>query len=330
MGAFMLINYSCRGSCDYRHGIHGHAGDKHRAVVNIVALDASSPVHYLCRALFGIARMERISFDRFLNTLYAEDRESVRIAVNNSLAGGGDYEGKYRVMLTNEKIRWLATRSHTEFNNRGLPLRMYGVSIDITRRKQAEQDVQKQRNELFHLSRLTMLGELSSSLAHELNQPLAAILSNAQAALRFLVQDASSVNEVRSILEAPQDFLDHYDQNAPGCLVLDVAMPHINGLELQQSLVSSGSELPIIFLTGHGDIPMSVRAIKQGAFDFLTKPVHDSDLIEAIHDAIEKDRIARQARDKSNELQQRLATLTPREQEILVRVVSGKKKPANR
>jgi len=124
---------------------------------------------------------------------------------------------------------------------------------------------------------------------------------------------------------APQDFLDHYDKNAPGCLVLDVAMPHINGLELQQTLVSSGSELPIIFLTGHGDIPMSVRAIKQGAFDFLTKPVHDSDLIEAIHDAIEKDRIARQARDKSNELQQRLATLTRREREVLVRVVSGKK-----
>jgi two-component system, LuxR family, response regulator FixJ len=129
---------------------------------------------------------------------------------------------------------------------------------------------------------------------------------------------------------APQNFLDHYDQNAPGCLVLDVAMLHINGLELQQTLESSGSELPIIFLTGHGDIPMSMRAIKQGAFDFLTKPVHDSDLIEAIHDAIEKDRIARQARDKSNELQQRLATLTPREREVLVRVVSGKKKPANR
>jgi len=153
------------------------------------------------RELFGIAKMERISFDRFLNRLYAEDRESVRLAVNNSLASGADYEGEYRVVLPDEQIRWLATRSHIEFNNRGLPLRMYGVSIDITRRKQAEQDVQKQRNELFHLSRLTMLGELSSSLAHELNQPLAAILSNAQAALRFLALDASAVNEVRSILE---------------------------------------------------------------------------------------------------------------------------------
>jgi FixJ family two-component response regulator len=94
--------------------------------------------------------------------------------------------------------------------------------------------------------------------------------------------------------------------------------------------VTRGSELPVIFLTGHGDIPMSVRAIKQGAIDFLTKPARDSDLIEAIHNAIEKDRIARQARDKSNGLQQRLATLTPREREVLVRVVSGKKKPADR
>jgi FixJ family two-component response regulator len=129
---------------------------------------------------------------------------------------------------------------------------------------------------------------------------------------------------------APQEFLDNHDQNALGCLVLDVAKPHINGLELQQKLVARGCELPVIFPTGHGDIPMSVRAIKQGAVDFLTKPVHDSDLIEAIHDAIEKNRLARQARVISNELQQRLETLTQREREVLVRVVSGKKKPANR
>jgi len=102
-------------------------------------------------------------------------------------------------------------------------------------------------------------------------------------------------------------------------------MPLINGLELQKLLAASSSEQPVIFLTGHGDIPMSVRAIKQGAVDFLTKPVHDSDLIEAIHDAIEKNRISRQARVISNELQQRLATLTQREREVLVRVVSGKK-----
>ena len=106
--------------------------------------------------------------------------------------------------------------------------------------------------------------------------------------------------------------------------MLDVAMPHINGLELQQALTAQGSELPVIFLTGPGDIPMSVHTIKRGAVDFFIKPVNDSDLIEAIHDAIEKDRIARQARTKLIELEQRLATLTPREREVLSHVVSGK------
>jgi RNA polymerase sigma factor (sigma-70 family) len=128
-----------------------------------------------------------------------------------------------------------------------------------------------------------------------------------------------------TMFASPQEFLDNHDQNAPGCLVLDVAMPHISGLELQQKLVTRGCNLPIIFLTGHGDIPMSVQAIKQGAVDFLTKPVHDRVLIEAIHDAIEKDRIAREARAKLNELQQRLAMLTPREREVLSHVASGKR-----
>ena len=159
---------------------------------------------------------------------------------------------------------------------------------------------------------------------------------NDLAAIVFIVDDDPSVLKALTRLisfaglnvvtfASPQEFLDSHDQNAPGCLVLDVAMPHINGLELQQALAASGSELPLIFLTAHGDIPMSVRAIKQGAVDFLTKPVHDSDLIEVIHGAIKKNRIARQARLKLIDLQQRLATLTPREREVLSHVVSGKR-----
>jgi RNA polymerase sigma factor (sigma-70 family) len=159
---------------------------------------------------------------------------------------------------------------------------------------------------------------------------------NNPASTVFLVDDEPSVLKALTRLlrsaglnaatfASPQTFLERYDQDAPGCLVLDVAMPGINGLELQQTLTAQGIELPIIFLTGNGDIPMSVRAIKQGAVDFLTKPVHDNDLIEAIHTAIEKDRIARQARTELNELQQQLATLTPREREVLSHVVSGKR-----
>ncbi len=154
--------------------------------------------------------------------------------------------------------------------------------------------------------------------------PTVFIVDDDPAVLKALARLMRSAGLNATTFASPREFLDHYDQNAPGCLVLDVEMPHINGLELQLELVARGSELPIIFLTGHGDIPMSVRALKQGAVDFLTKPVHDGDLIEAIHDAIEKDRITRQGRAELTELQQRLATLTPREREVLSHVVSGK------
>jgi FixJ family two-component response regulator len=122
---------------------------------------------------------------------------------------------------------------------------------------------------------------------------------------------------------SPYEFLEQYDPHIPGCLVLDVAMPGFNGLELQDALKVKGSAIPIIFLTGHGDIPMSVRAIKGGALDFLTKPVHDEDLLRAVKAAFEKDRIERQSRAEQDEVRQRLATLTPREREVLTHVVSG-------
>lgn len=155
--------------------------------------------------------------------------------------------------------------------------------------------------------------------------PTVFIVDDDPSVLKSLGRLMRSVGLNAATFAEPQAFLDNHDPNAPGCLVLDVAMPHINGLELQQALAAKGSELPVIFITGHGDIPMSVRAIKQGAADFFTKPVNDSDLIEAIHNAITKDRIARQARTKLNELQQRLATLTPREREVISHVVSSKR-----
>lgn len=122
---------------------------------------------------------------------------------------------------------------------------------------------------------------------------------------------------------SPQEFLERHDPHTPGCLVLDVAMPGLNGLELQEALRVKGSAIPIIFLTGHGDIPMSVQAIKGGALDFLTKPVHDEDLLKAVVAALEKDRIERESRAELDDIQERLATLTPREREVLIHVVSG-------
>jgi FixJ family two-component response regulator len=156
-------------------------------------------------------------------------------------------------------------------------------------------------------------------------EPTVFIVDDDLAVLKALARLLRSAGLNVAVFASPQEFLEHYEQNAPGCLVLDVAMPQINGLELHQSLTAQGIDLPVIFLTGHGDIPMSVRAIKQGAVDFLTKPVHDSDLIEAIHNAFDKDRIGRQARDELNGLKQRLSKLTPREREVLSHVVSGKR-----
>ncbi len=122
---------------------------------------------------------------------------------------------------------------------------------------------------------------------------------------------------------SPQEFLDRYDPAQPGCLVLDVAMPGLDGLQLQQALITRGSEIPIIFLTGHGDIPMSVRAMKRGAIDFLTKPVNDEDLLKAIRLAFKTDHVNRQAQAERRGIEQKLAALTPREREVLEHVIAG-------
>jgi FixJ family two-component response regulator len=121
-----------------------------------------------------------------------------------------------------------------------------------------------------------------------------------------------------------EDFLAQYDPAVSGCLVLDLAMPAVSGLELQSILAEKGSLLPIIFLTAHGDIPKSVQAMKRGASDFLTKPVNDRDLIAAVRVAIKKGRALRQEQAELLEIRARLATLTPREREVLEYVVAGK------
>jgi len=123
---------------------------------------------------------------------------------------------------------------------------------------------------------------------------------------------------------SPRDFLTHHDPTVPGCAVLDVAMPGLDGLGLQEALIAEGAPRPIIFLTGKGDIPMSVRAMKAGAIDFLTKPVSDHSLLNAIARAEEQDGKSRQAQAELNAIQARITTLTPREREVLTHVVAGR------
>jgi RNA polymerase sigma factor (sigma-70 family) len=128
--------------------------------------------------------------------------------------------------------------------------------------------------------------------------------------------------EVQTFSSA-QDFLLAKRPNAPGCLVLDVRLPDLSGLDLQQELAKADAELPVIFVTGHADIRMSVRAMKAGAVEFLTKPFREQDLLEAIQHGIAQDRKTRERRAAISELQRRLDSLTPREREVFSLVVSG-------
>ena len=151
----------------------------------------------------------------------------------------------------------------------------------------------------------------------------------------FVVDDDAAIRKAVSrllrsagiavaVFESPTEFLAQYDPDTPGCLVLDIAMPGFNGLQLQTALGEKGSVLPIIFLTGHGDVSKSVQAMKHGAFDFLTKPVKDKDLLTAVRAAIETDAFVRREKAKMSEILARLDKLTPRERELLEHVVAGK------
>lgn len=139
--------------------------------------------------------------------------------------------------------------------------------------------------------------------------------------LRFLLRAAGL--EGRAFGSAPE-FLRSYDPAQPGCLVLDVRMPGMSGLELQLELSLRGATIPVIFITGHGDIPMAVEAMQRGAHDFLQKPFCDQDLIERIQRALAKDAKARAGIEGHNAIRACLESLTPREREVLVRMVRGK------
>jgi FixJ family two-component response regulator len=125
------------------------------------------------------------------------------------------------------------------------------------------------------------------------------------------------------IFASAQEFLRSKLTDVPGCLVLDVRLPGLSGLDLQKRMIEAGMEIPIIFITGHGDIPMTVRAMKAGAVEFLTKPFRDQDLLDAIQQALERDRTAREQRGEIEELRSRFDSLTPREREVMGLVVAG-------
>ena len=144
----------------------------------------------------------------------------------------------------------------------------------------------------------------------------------------FVVDDDEAVRTslrllIRSIglpveaFESAQDFLNHFDPDRPGCLVLDIRMPGMSGLELQQKLNERHAITPVVFITGHGDVPMAVEAMQAGAIDFVQKPFRDQDLIDRINRALEKDRTNRAVLKERDAIRQRMAELTPREREVI-------------
>ena len=142
---------------------------------------------------------------------------------------------------------------------------------------------------------------------------------NVRASIAGLLKSAGLHSETFS---TAQEFLrDRRDR--PGCLVLDIRLPGMNGLDVQRQLADADVPIPIIFITGHGDIPMTVRAMKSGAVEFLTKPFNDQDLLDAIYQALDRDRVTRQQHGELSILKNRHAALTPREREVMGLVVSG-------
>ena len=150
----------------------------------------------------------------------------------------------------------------------------------------------------------------------------------------YVVDDDESVREaiqslIRSVglhveaFASAQDFLRSKRPDVPGCLVLDIRLPGFSGLQLQRKLADADIRIPIVFMTGHGDIPMTVKAMKAGAVEFLTKPFRDQDLLDAIQQAIETDRSAQRERSLTDDLRERYESLTPREREVMRLVVSG-------
>ena len=141
-----------------------------------------------------------------------------------------------------------------------------------------------------------------------------------RSSLKFLL---SSVGLQVESFESAETFLQRNPPDAPSCLVLDVRLRGLSGLDFQRELAARNIRIPIVFVTGHGDIPMSVRAIKAGAIEFLTKPYRDQDLLDAVRIALERDRTRREEEKDLTSLQQRFDLLTPREQEVISMVVSG-------
>lgn len=155
-------------------------------------------------------------------------------------------------------------------------------------------------------------------------EPIVYMVDDDPGVLRALIRLLRTEGFTVRAFNSPKEFLLAHDPLVPGCVVLDMCMPNLDGLALQQVLLASASERFIVFMTGQGDVAASVRAMKAGAVDFLTKPFHDEDFLSAVRNAIAKDEHARKIRLELQSIRWRMATLTPREHQVLQYVVAGR------
>jgi FixJ family two-component response regulator len=155
-------------------------------------------------------------------------------------------------------------------------------------------------------------------------EPLVFVIDDDVSAREGIEDLLQSVGLRVMTFKSSQEFLRGTRPDAPGCIVLDVRLPGTSGLEFQKVLFDAGIRLPVIFITGHGDIPMSVTAMKSGAIEFLTKPIHEQSLLDAINAGIEQDRMQRKESERISELQRRFELLTPREREVFALVATGR------
>ncbi|HEY0682272.1 MAG TPA: response regulator transcription factor [Steroidobacter sp.] len=156
------------------------------------------------------------------------------------------------------------------------------------------------------------------------SKPVVYIVDDDDGMRRALSTLLTTIGHTTVTYASPAEFLSKYDPGRPSCLVLDVRMPEMSGLEVQQQLNRTGSILPVILITGHGDIPMAVQAMKDGAFDFLQKPFRDEELLDRIRRALQRDVENRESIQRHADLRQRASSLTPREREVMAMVVDGR------
>jgi two-component system response regulator FixJ len=154
-------------------------------------------------------------------------------------------------------------------------------------------------------------------------QPTIYVVDDDDGMRRALDTLLSTVGYKTAVISRPSEFLSQFKPETHGCLVLDIRMPEMSGLEVQQQLNRMGSTLPVIFITGHGDVPMAVQAMKEGAFEFIQKPFRDQDLLDRINHALKQDAEYRNNAARRSEVQHRLASLTPREKQVMDFIVDG-------